>query len=62
MRDTILVRHPLQPFDTRNVIPGRLIPNEPFTFDSTVLNAAKARSGDRAEKPPFISGRCPLPR
>ena len=46
----------MQPFDTRNVIPGELIPNEPFTFDSTVLNAARARSGDRAEKPPFISG------
>ena len=56
VRDTIVVRHPLQPFDTRNVIPGELIPNEPFTFDSTVLNAARARSGERAEKPPFISG------
>ena len=40
VRDTIVVKHPLQPFDTRNVIPGELIPNEPFTFDSTVLNAA----------------------
>jgi exodeoxyribonuclease V gamma subunit len=61
VRDTIVVKHPLQPFDTRNVIPGQLIPNEPFTFDSTVLNAAKARSGDRAEKPPFISGPLPAP-
>ena len=61
VRDTIVVRHPLQPFDTRNVIPGKLIPNEPFTFDSTVLNAARARSGDRAEKPPFISGPLPAP-
>ena len=43
VRDTIIVKHPLQPFDTRNVIPGELIPNEPFTFDSTVLNAARAR-------------------
>jgi exodeoxyribonuclease V gamma subunit len=56
VRNTIVVKHPLQPFDTRNVIPGQLIPNEPFTFDSTVLNAARARSGDRAEKPRFISG------
>ncbi len=61
VRDTVVVRHPLQPFDTRNVIPGKLIPNEPFTFDSTVLNAARARSGDRAEKPPFISGPLPAP-
>ncbi len=61
VRDTIVVKHPLQPFDTRNVIPGKLIPNEPFTFDPTVLNAARARSGDRAERPPFISGPLPAP-
>jgi exodeoxyribonuclease V gamma subunit len=61
VRDSIVVRHPLQPFDTRNVIPGELIPNEPFTFDPTVLNAARARSGERAERPPFISGSLPAP-
>jgi exodeoxyribonuclease V gamma subunit len=61
VRDTVVVKHPLQPFDTRNVIPGKLIPDEPFTFDSTVLKAAKARSGHRAEKPPFISGLLPAP-
>ena len=61
VRDTIVVRHPLQPFDTRNVIPGKLIPNEPFTFDPTVLRAARAREGDRAERPPFISGPLPAP-
>ena len=58
----IVVEHPLQPFDTRNVIPGKLIPNEPFTFDSTVLQRGpRARSGDRAERPPFISGPLPAP-
>ena len=61
VRDTIVVKHPLQPFDTRNVIPGKLIPNEPFTFDPTVLRAAHAREGDRAERPPFISGPLPAP-
>lgn len=61
VRDTIVVRHPLQPFDTRNVIPGELIPDIPFSFDETVLNAARASSGDRAEKPPFISGSLPPP-
>ncbi len=61
VRDTIVIKHPLQPFDTRNVIPGELIPNVPFTFDSTVLNAARARAGHRAEKPPFISGPLPAP-
>lgn len=61
VRDTIVVKHPLQPFDTRNVIPGELIPGEPFTFDTTVLHAAQARSGERAERPPFISGLLPAP-
>ena len=61
VRDTIVVKHPLQPFDTRNVIPGELIPDEPFTFDPTVLRAARAREGDRAERPPFISGPLPAP-
>jgi exodeoxyribonuclease V gamma subunit len=61
LRDTIVVKHPLQPFDTRNVIPGRLIPDEPFTFDPTVLRAARARERDRAERPPFISGPLPAP-
>ena len=60
-RKKILVRHPLQPFDTRNVIPGELIPGKPFTFDPGVLAAATARSADRAEKPPFISGPLPAP-
>jgi exodeoxyribonuclease V gamma subunit len=61
VRDTVVVKHPLQPFDTRNVIPGKLVPGTPFTFDSTVLNAARARSGDREDKPPFISGPLPAP-
>jgi exodeoxyribonuclease V gamma subunit len=61
VRATIVVEHPLQPFDTRNVIPGKLIPDEPFTFDPTVLRAARARERDRAERPPFISGPLPAP-
>jgi len=59
VRDRLVVKHPLQPFDIRNVIPGKLIPNQPFTFDPTVLRAARASTGERKEQPPFISG--PLP-
>jgi exodeoxyribonuclease V gamma subunit len=59
VRNRLVVKHPLQPFDIRNVIPGKLIPAEPFTFDSTVLRAAEASSGQRKEQPPFITG--PLP-
>jgi exodeoxyribonuclease V gamma subunit len=59
VRDAVVVKHPLQPFDTRNVIAGKLIPDKPFTFDSTVKRAALARTGERGERPKFISG--PLP-
>lgn len=61
VRDHILVRHPLQPFDVRNVEPGRLVPEVPFTFDPTVLRAARAGAGDRAPRDPFISGPLPAP-
>ena len=61
VRDRLVVKHPLQPFDIRNVIPGKLgTPDDtPFTFDPTVLRAARASTGERKEQPPFISG--PLP-
>ncbi|WP_101948084.1 exodeoxyribonuclease V subunit gamma [Mycobacterium sp. 3519A] len=59
IRNRIVVKHPLQPFDIRNVIPGKLIPGEPFTFDPTVQRAAIASTGHRTAQPPFISG--PLP-
>jgi exodeoxyribonuclease V gamma subunit len=59
VRDTVVVHHPLQPFDTRNVIPGALVPGVPFSFDNTVQNAARARSGHREDKPQFISGALP---
>jgi exodeoxyribonuclease V gamma subunit len=59
VRKQVVVRHPLQPFDIRNVIPGKLVPDVPFTFDSTVLRAARSSTGTRSEQPPFVSG--PLP-
>ena len=59
VRKLIVVHHPLQPFDIRNVMPGELVPDVPFTFDSTVLRAAQASTRERSEQPKFISG--PLP-
>jgi exodeoxyribonuclease V gamma subunit len=59
VRDRVVVHHPLQPFDIRNVIPGKLVPTVPFTFDDTVLKAAKAGARERFEQPRFVSG--PLP-
>ena len=60
-REHILTKHPLQPFDRKNVIPGKLgVPGKPFTFDPTALAAAQAATGKRCEPAEFIS--CPLPR
>lgn len=57
--DTVVTRHPLQPFDIENVRPGSLIPDRPFSFDRTVLDTAEAMAGRRRPQPSFVSG--PLP-
>ena len=51
--DRIVIRHPLQPFDVRNVTRGALgMPADtPFTFDPTALTAAEAASADRGPEP-----------
>lgn len=56
IRDRIVVEHPLQPFDVRNVTPGELGVPTPFTFDPTVLTAATAAAGAQAEPPSFPQG------
>ncbi|MCB0947041.1 MAG: exodeoxyribonuclease V subunit gamma, partial [Mycobacterium sp.] len=61
VRKSVLIHHPLQPFDVRNVERGALIPGEPFSFDPVVLRAAHAAAGDRGAQPPFISGPLPAP-
>jgi len=61
VRDSIVIRHPLQPFDRRNVIPGALVPDRPFTFDPTALTAAQAAAGTRCAPRPFIAGPLPAP-
>jgi exodeoxyribonuclease V gamma subunit len=57
----VVINHPLQPFDIRNVKPGELgVPGEPFTFDPTALTAARASAcGPRPVPPEFLSE--PLP-
>jgi len=58
VRETILTPHPLQPFDIRNVEPGGVVKDlpEPFTFDATVLRAARVAEGDRRERTRFAEG------
>jgi exodeoxyribonuclease V gamma subunit len=54
VRDRLVVEHPLQPFDPRNVTPGRLGVPTPFTFDPALLVAARAAAGDRLPAPEFL--------
>jgi exodeoxyribonuclease V gamma subunit len=61
VRRRIVVEHPLQPFDVRNVMPGKLVPDVPFSFDPTVLRAAQVSTGQRRERPKFISTPLPQP-
>lgn len=62
VREAILIRHPLQPFDVRNVTPGALgVPAEPFTFDSSVLAAASITGGHRPEQPDLLANPLPAP-
>ncbi|CAN5508523.1 exodeoxyribonuclease V subunit gamma [soil metagenome] len=56
IRSDIVIEHPLQPFDVRNVTPGELGVSSPFTFDPTVLTAATAAAGARTEPQPFPQG------
>ncbi|MFN8190041.1 MAG: exodeoxyribonuclease V subunit gamma [Nocardioidaceae bacterium] len=62
LRDEVVTRHPLQPFDPRNVTPGALVPDEPFSFDPTALAGARASIGPRTPPAPFLpEGLPPLP-
>lgn len=55
VRDRIVVQHPLQPFDASNVTPGALGVPTPFTFDPSMLVAARTLSGDRPPAPAFLT-------
>lgn len=57
--DLVTVRHPLQPFDPRNLVPGALVPEVPFSFDAAALSGARAAAGARPAPPPLLAG--PLP-
>ena len=46
-RDAIIVTHPLQPFDPRNYEPGKLVPGQPWSFDTVHLDGARAARAER---------------
>jgi len=53
-REQVVVRHPLQPFDPRNVTAGALGTPGPFSFDATALAGALAAAGTRVQPAPFL--------
>jgi exodeoxyribonuclease V gamma subunit len=57
--EAVTVRHPLQPFDARNVSPGGLIDGTTFSFDAAAAAGARAAAGSRTEPVPFLD--VPLP-
>lgn len=60
VREQVVVRHPLQPFDPRTVRPGDLgVPDRPFTFDPAALSGARAALGPRRAAGRFLAE--PLP-
>ncbi|GAB2870101.1 exodeoxyribonuclease V subunit gamma [Nocardioides pacificus] len=55
----VVVRHPLQPFDRRNLVPGELGSPHPFSFDRAACAGAEASRRPRIEVGPLL--REPLP-
>ncbi|HZI37387.1 MAG TPA: exodeoxyribonuclease V subunit gamma, partial [Acidimicrobiia bacterium] len=53
-RTRIVVHHPLQPFDARNFMAGRLSGAAPWSFDAVALAGARAAGGERAQPAPFL--------
>jgi exodeoxyribonuclease V gamma subunit len=58
-RDAVEIHHPLQPFDPRNFITGKLVAGERWGFDPQALAGARALSGQRVPRRPFLQA--PLP-
>ena len=57
VREQVLVRHPLQPYDPRSVVPGALVAGtEPFSFDPSAAAGAAAVAGGRTPRMPFLPG------
>lgn len=55
----VVTRHPLQPFDGRNLVPGALGTPAPFSFDRTALVGARAAQHQRPPVPRLLAA--PLP-
>ena len=58
-REALVIQHPLQAFDPRNFTAGKLLAGEPWGFDPQALAGARALSGHRVPRGPFLPA--PLP-
>ncbi len=56
VRTQVLIRHPLQPYDARNLTAGALVPQVPFSFDRSALAGATAAATSARPRPPFLTG------
>ena len=58
VRDAILVHHPLQPYDPKNLVPDALVDEgkqRPFSFDADALGGALASIGERVSPPRLLA-------
>ena len=55
VRERVLVRHPLQSYDARNLVPGALTGDRAFSFDTAALAGATAAAGARSAPAPFLA-------
>jgi exodeoxyribonuclease V gamma subunit len=53
-RDALVTRHPLQPFDPRNFTSDELIARQPWSYDHTAADGARALCADRRPQDPFL--------
>ncbi|MEP6697130.1 MAG: exodeoxyribonuclease V subunit gamma [Pseudonocardiales bacterium] len=61
VRDRIVVRHPLQPFDARNFTDGALGAHGPFSFDKHALRGVQRAARPREATGPFLPEPLPPP-
>jgi len=61
VRERVVVRHPLQPFDTRNLTPGALGGDTAFSFDTAALAGAQAARRPRVEVGRLVTEPLPPP-
>jgi exodeoxyribonuclease V gamma subunit len=52
--EAVTTRHPLQPFDQRNLTPGALVTGHSFSFDKAAAAGAVAALSDRVEPPELL--------